>query len=155
EIRLLPAMEILCADHVAGTDWRNCTSPGLKFDGRLRHRVVLIGDDTDDDQHDTPMGPMAGGLLHANYIEALSGPSFFRPVSQTWQILGGVLLLIMIEVIYVKTRKPVLGLVFSVGCVTVLWLLCALVAALTGILPVIWAPGAVALFLRFGEAIRE
>jgi CHASE2 domain-containing sensor protein len=155
EIHPLPAMEVLCQDSSSSVNWKNCASPGTKFEDRLRHRVVLIGDDTDDDQHDTPMGAMAGVLLHANYIEALGGPRYFRPIGQQWQIAGGILLLVLIEFIYVKTRKPLLGLAFSFGSVVVLWFLCALVAALTGILPVIWAPGAVALFLRFGEAIRE
>jgi hypothetical protein len=152
EIRPMPAMEVLC---VEGTDWRNCAPPGRKYDERFRHRVVLIGDDTDDEQRDTPVGQMAGVFLHANYIEALGSSRFFRPIRQRWQILGGVLLMIMIEFIYVKSRKPLLGLVFSICSVAVLWFVCAIVAAITGILPVIWVPSAVALFLRFGEAIRE
>src|SRR5262249_30693742 len=156
DIQPLPAMEVLCANPGGAADWKGCVPPATaKFDDRLRHRVVLIGDDTNDDQHDTPVGTMAGVLLHANYIEALGGPRFFRPISQHWQIIGGILLLILVEFIYVKTQNPLLGLAFSLASVAVIWILCALVAALAGILPVIWAPGAVALFLRFGEAIRE
>jgi hypothetical protein len=155
EISTLPAMEVLCANP-ADENWRNCAPPAeQKLDGRLRHRVVLIGDDTNDDQHDTPVGLIPGVLLHANYIEALGSSQYFRPISQKWQIAGGILLLVLIEFIYVKTHNPVLGLAFSLGAFALIWILCALAASLTGVLPVIWVPGSVALFLRFGEAIRE
>jgi len=155
EISAIPAMEVLCAQYRPGTDWRNCEKSGKALDARLEHRVVLIGDDVDADQHDTPVGSMAGVLLHANYIESLVGERYFRPIGEVWQIVGGILLLVLIEFIYVESGSPLAGLAFSIGATAVVWFLCALVSIMTGILPVIWVPGAVALFLRFGEAIRE
>lgn len=155
DIRSLSALQVLCASYDAKTGWRDCSNPGDKFDSQLRHHIVFIGDDTNDDQHETPVGSMPGVFLHANYLESLAGKRFFRPIGQRWQIIWGVVWLGFVEFAYVRTRKPLIGLAVSFGGTVLLWVACALAATLTGILPVIWVPGALALILRFFEGIRE
>jgi hypothetical protein len=155
EINVLSAIKVLCANDSSGSDWRNCAGSGAQFDSALRHHVVFIGDDTDDDQHDTPAGTMPGVFVHANYLESLVGKRFFSPIKERWQVICGILWLAFIELAYVKTRNPLIGLAVSFGGTALLWVSCAVFAILTGILPVIWVPGALALLLRFGEGIRE
>ena len=47
---------------------------------RLRGKIVVIGDgESDVDVHLSPIGEVAGFILHANYIEALLDERYFKP----------------------------------------------------------------------------
>ena len=172
QIETTAGVQALCASNRPGDNWRTCPSPGKTFDDRFRHKIVLIGDDNDDELTPTPAGTMPGVYVHANDIEALTYDRYFKPVSRNWQIALGVALLLFIEFAYIvpvwlgqrnpssifhrmRFLVPVVGLALSFAGTAVLWLTSVLLAILTGTLAVFWAPGAVALVLRFGEGLRE
>jgi hypothetical protein len=75
----------------------------------LDHRIVIIGGVRHDaitggmeDEHDTPLGPMIGAYVHANWIEAILEQRIKRPVP--WWVAIGVDLALGISMVVLSAR---------------------------------------------------
>ena len=85
--RLLPAgtidsfaIKALCGSTSnATTDWRNCSTEA-DDSNQLSGTIVMIGDHSAADKHDSVLGPMYGVDLHANYVAALLSDQIYTPV---------------------------------------------------------------------------
>jgi CHASE2 domain-containing sensor protein len=89
---------------------REVLEPGLHGDAlgkRLRHQIVLVGGNWHQwargrgpavDQHDTPVGPIPGVFLHANYVETILAHALYpaAPWGRFIEIgLGLILILVL------------------------------------------------------------
>lgn len=119
--------EFVVGSFIPATGFQTIAAENL-FDGDLaaiqncRGRIVLIGgkwrDDSGNaepvDTHDTPVGPMAGMYIHANYIEALLDDRYQRivplPFGLAFDLLVGILLYIYFhEAANLSGKLKVLG----------------------------------------------
>jgi CHASE2 domain-containing sensor protein len=97
----LSAMDVLCGKRTGPIDWANCTGNPVALK-RLRHRVVLVGDNNPDrDQHPTVLGYLPGVLLHANYVEALLDERVFEGVPRLVELFTAVLVAVAFEYIVI------------------------------------------------------
>ncbi len=100
----LSALNVLCGHPTSPIDWANCTGnpEALK---RLRHRVVLVGENNPDrDQHATVLGYLPGVLLHANYVEALLDERVFEGVPWLLELSIAVLVAVAFEYIFIVSN---------------------------------------------------
>jgi hypothetical protein len=79
------AIDILCGGAIRPEeDWRACKSIDVRRDPRFNRlkggRIVLIAENSDQDQHKSVIGELPGYVLQANYIEALLDDRCFRPI---------------------------------------------------------------------------
>jgi CHASE2 domain-containing sensor protein len=98
----LSALDVLCGPNRTNTaDWENCSgNPDVLK--RLRHRIVLIGENNPDrDQHPTVFGYLPGVLLHANYVEALLDERVFEGVPWLLELFVAVLVAIAFEYVFI------------------------------------------------------
>lgn len=74
------AIKALCGSTSnATTDWRNCSTEA-DDSNQLSGTIVMIGDHSAADKHDSVLGPMYGVDLHANYVAALLSDQIYTPV---------------------------------------------------------------------------
>ncbi|MGA7926678.1 MAG: CHASE2 domain-containing protein, partial [Candidatus Sulfotelmatobacter sp.] len=115
----------------------------------IRGNIVLIGERTDRDQHNTVNGKMPGYELQANYIEALLDDRYFTPVNSGLELalaVAGILAIILIfeicdELEAIPTwLRPIVGLICSVTFLVVLFIVCSSWRIFFGQQLDFWAP---------------
>ena len=100
EIGSLSPSELVCAGK-SPPDWRACEGriPQNASLQKLRNRIVLIGEESLKDAHDTPIGRVPGVVLQANYIESLLDDRYLLPSPWLLQLAMTLLGLVLIDVI--------------------------------------------------------
>jgi len=87
--------------------------------GYLRGRIVLVGERSSTDMHDTVVGPVSGVFVQANYIEALLDRRYFRPVPWLDYALGVVLFAVVTLLPLAWSTHPWVALLAVAGAVVV------------------------------------
>ena len=150
EIMQVSATRLLCGTDSGPGAWKNCagenTSPALLHE--LSSHIVIVCSFGSDDRHATPIGgSVPGGVLQANYIEALLGGTYYEranwliglPISFGW--------FVALHRIWKRHEfSPVRALVMAVS-LSVLIVVGAYVvfARLFNAWLILWPPGAIAI----------
>jgi CHASE2 domain-containing sensor protein len=78
------ALAVLCGSAAtAKSSWANCSEEPDALSGELQGKIVLIGEYSSCDKHDTVLGSMYGVDLQANYIAALLSDDVYVAVGDT------------------------------------------------------------------------
>jgi len=78
------ALAVLCGPAAtAKTPWLNCNENPDSLSGELQGKIVLIGENSSCDRHQTVLGQMYGVDLQANYIAAILSGDIFVAVGDT------------------------------------------------------------------------
>jgi CHASE2 domain-containing sensor protein len=118
-----PSLEVLCDAPIQVADsWRSCVkqneSPEQLVNSArrlniLRSKIVIIGEVSDEDVHQTVRGSTPGFLLQANFIEALLDDRYYAPVCWADYILGFILF-VFIELI-LESEQPLWRAILEIG----------------------------------------
>jgi CHASE2 domain-containing sensor protein len=102
----ISALALLCGPHATrDVEWTSCTGDRALLQ-RLHARIVLIGDNTpDQDQHPTVLGSLPGVLLQANYVEALLDERVFEAVPRLLDLILGVVVAFALEYVFVSSKR--------------------------------------------------
>jgi hypothetical protein len=98
------ALKALCGHEAnAMTDWRSC-SIGAE-DNKFSGNIILIGDHTAADKHESALGPIYGVDLHANYLAAVLSDQIYTPIGDRFSNgVGAAAWFIIIQVIFFLKR---------------------------------------------------
>jgi hypothetical protein len=136
----------------------NCKNPNLAND-LLGGRIVLIGDDTREDRHLTPVGDLAGVYVQANYIESLLDDRYFKTGPSLWELVSVLIWIALIEVTFLKTKSyaaEARAAITLATTIAALLFVSWIVFQLTGFLFVAGVPSAfVFLVFRYFESLKE
>jgi hypothetical protein len=98
------AIDILCAPgSFQGTDWDKC-APHSAAHKLFASPIVLIGERSRRDWHDSPMGGVPGSVLQANYIESLLEDRYLSPVSRNTTLVMNILWIVLVECLFAFFR---------------------------------------------------
>ena len=61
--------------------------------------IVIIGEKTSEDKHDSPVGTLEGYLIHANYVEALLDSRYFYRVPWLVNMLAMLVMIVVVEIV--------------------------------------------------------
>jgi len=142
------ATQILCGRQASAYNEAQCkAAPLLGID--LRGRIVLIGQYSNTDTHETVMGPMPGFLLQANYIESLLDDRFYRMMGKWWEVLLAIVCLVLVDItIEAKHHR---GAVYSLAGLVFLWGLAHLSILEWGYYFTFWFPAAIGVAAKWLE----
>jgi hypothetical protein len=136
-------MQIVCDRFLSSQeDWRNCGSHPTTELG-LRGKIVVIGEHSDADEHQSVLGTVPGVVLQANYLEALLDDRYFRPINRVVEISLLFLCFLIIEMIF-DHSAPLIALLSSVGFVAFLWAISYVVILQWGYFLSFWLPTSIA-----------
>lgn len=142
DFKVINSIDILCGRRLgAEEDWKACSSsPNAVVEVLRGSKIVLVGERTEQDHHNTVMGDMPGYALHANYIEALLDDRYFRPVPflLEWALsLAGVVLIIG----FVEFSSSFFrAFLHSTGFVVIVAIACNLLSLYSGYFLAFWLP---------------
>lgn len=109
--RFLPMRKLLsidAADLLCGTGFEaggklvcNGVENQSGWRQKLRGKIAILGwDGVPKETWQTPVGPMPGIAIHANFIESLLDSHYLKPISYTWQVIASLIWFILIEVTF-------------------------------------------------------
>lgn len=102
--------EILCGSSAARCQQRPAALRNL------RAKIVLVGENSEDDLHLSVIGEVPGFVLHANYIEALLDQRYFNPAPWLDYVLGfAIFSLIMLGLDFEKFTATLVWWALSLG----------------------------------------
>jgi CHASE2 domain-containing sensor protein len=132
------------------------SSKGDDLDTRsLTNRVVIIGDESRDDMHASPIGEVSGVVLQANYLEAILGSRYFVPAPTYFDVFLVMLAILVIERIFVFTFSPVRGFVWGSLFVAGMWLIIYTITSSSGYISSAWFLVVIVLAARYFSALES
>ena len=125
----IPAGRFLCGSNLSGNgdmEWckRQPTAPGPEY---VHGRVVVLGELHAMDEHQTILGPLAGLVLQANYIEALLDERYFQPAPLWIDYLVGFFFFVAVELSLLQ-RNMLVSLLWVTASIAVTFVLLSVVA---------------------------
>lgn len=135
--------------------WSNCSLLS-EWKQTFRGKIVVIGEFSNQDVHDSVLGKTYGSVLLSNYIESLMDDRYFRSLAAPVEVLLTVLCLVVIEVIFgFADKHPFWGLFRSSAFLLFLVAISYLSVMEWGLLLTFWLPSFVAIILRFFDSIKD
>jgi hypothetical protein len=93
----IPAIAVLCVPgSFSGNDWDKCR-PADAARTLFASPIVLIGERSRRDWHDSPIGGVPGAVVQANYIESLLEDRYLSPVSRRTTLALNIFWIILVE----------------------------------------------------------
>jgi hypothetical protein len=114
-------IDLICGD--GNRDWQHCGwLPSTDLRRRISHHIVELGVDEPQDISDTPFGPLAGAMVHANWIEAFLDDRVLFAVP--WYVELAIIAsgLILIEALFKRESIQPVGRFGLAMSVSILWI---------------------------------
>jgi hypothetical protein len=130
------AASLLCGTFAAAQFQINSCNAAQELPKALRSRIVVIGEDSERDRHEThtPLGTVPGVMLQANYIESLLDDRYFRPPSNAFVLASAFFWVFLIEALFSQMKSPEAAAALLAVLVSISLGVCWLLLAATGIL---------------------
>jgi hypothetical protein len=136
-------IQIVCDRFLTSRDdWRKCVPP-VRSEFGLRGKIVLIGERSADDQHQSVLGTVPGVVLQANYLESILDDRYFRPINQVLEVTMMIACFLIIEMLF-DHSSLFKALLTSVAFVIFLWLISYVVILQWGYFLSFWFPASIA-----------
>jgi hypothetical protein len=159
KFRPVPAMLLVCGHELrAAEDWRNCTADFGKadVDSLKGGKIILIGENSEYDQHESVFDEVPGYILQANYIEALLDDRYFRPIWPLAELCLAAIGILLVVIVFELCSSLLAGFFACVGLVTLISAICSLLSIYTGYFLAFWMPLVLVPFLEvlYGMRVR-
>lgn len=152
--RPLSATKVLCGLQAIKYDPKNCT-PGEPSEVWLKGSIVLIGEYSEADTHQSVIGSVPGFLLQANYIESLLDDRYYELIPRWLEIILAILCFVAIDITIEKARSPHLGGLFAVIGVACLWAIAHFSIMQWGYYFTFWFPAILVVIPKWLEAMKK
>lgn len=156
EIPAISAVQLLCnGQYTPGSDWKQCAG-GPYAEQLIRGHVAIIGEFTESDVHDSPLGETYGPILQANYVESILDDRCFWPVSPWVEFFMGLAWFGVVLFILERSNSLLWSFLYSVGISAVLWIiLFDVVLQQWGVYLTIGAPGLMIFVGKLGDRVWD
>jgi hypothetical protein len=152
--RPLRATQILCGLQTIKYDPSSCT-PGDPREVSLKGNLVLIGEYSEADTHESVIGNVPGFLLQANYIESLLDDRYYQLIPRWLEIILAILCFVAIDITIEKARSPHLGALLAVAGVAGLWAIAHFFIMQWGYYFTFWFPAILVVVPKWLEALKK
>lgn len=151
-------IQVVCGRTLKSSEeWQDCQTGGSFDISSLRGKVVIIGELSDRDNHESVIGNVPGYVLHANYLESLLDDRYLSPVNPFLEFAFTALGIVIIVVLFEFSSSLVRGFVYAALFVTSIVAICNVVSMYLGVFLVFWLPLVVVPIIEFffGGRVRS
>jgi hypothetical protein len=155
EFKPVDAINLVCGRRISSwEDWHQCGRM-VDNDFGLRGRIVLIGEHSRSDIHQSVIGNVPGVVLQANYLESLLDDRYLKPMGRRLEALLTLFSLVVVAVIFEVSSGPLIGLLRAVMFVSILVLISYIALVQAGYFFAFWIPSAGAIVISLIDRIRD
>lgn len=147
----LSATQVLCGLQATKYDPSSCpTTQSTELS--LKGKIVLIGEYSEADRHESVIGSVPGFLLQANYIESLLDDRYYRLIPRWLEVILALLTFLAIDLTIEWAHSPHIGALLAFTGVVGLWAIAHFAIMEWGYYFTFWFPAVLVVVAKWLEA---